>query len=59
MSANQPKSSGPRTLGMIEFKFKHLKALRTSVNQPKSSGLKTSGIIEFKFKHLRTKRYTV
>ena len=25
MSANQPKLSGPMTLGMIEFKFKHLK----------------------------------
>ena len=53
MSANQPKSSGPRTPGMIKFKFKHLKALRTSVNQPKSSGPRTPGMIEFKFKHLK------
>ena len=52
-SVNQPKSSGPRTLGMIEFKFKHLKELRTSVNQPKSSGSRTLGKIEFKFKHLK------
>jgi len=37
---------------MIEFKFKHLKELRTSVNQPKSSGPRTPGMIEFKFKHL-------
>ena len=28
MSANQPKSSGPRTPDMIEFKFKHLKELK-------------------------------
>ena len=27
MSVNQPKSSGPRTPGMIGFKFKHLKEL--------------------------------
>ena len=47
MSVNQPKSSGPRTPGMIEFKFKHLKELRTSINQSKSSGPKTSGMIEF------------
>ena len=53
MSANQPKSSGPRTSGMIEFKFKHLKELRTSVNQPKSSGPRTPSMIEFKFKHLK------
>ena len=38
---------------MIEFKFKHLKELRTSVNQPKSSDPRTPGIIEFKFKHLK------
>ena len=37
---------------MIEFKFKRLKELRTSVNQPKSSGPRTPGMIEFKFKHL-------
>ena len=37
---------------MIEFKFKHLKELRTSVNQLKSSDPRTPGIIEFKFKHL-------
>ena len=53
MSANQPKSSGPRTLSTIEFRFKHLKALKTSVNQPKSSGSRTPGMIEFKFKHLK------
>ena len=38
---------------MIEFKFKHLKELRTSVNQSKSSGPRTLGMIEFKFKHLK------
>ena len=38
---------------MIEFKFKHLKELRTSVNQPKSSGSRTPDMIEFKFKHLK------
>ena len=27
-SVNQSKSSGPRTPGMIEFKFKHLKRLK-------------------------------
>ena len=32
MSANLPKSSGPRTPGMIEFKFKHLIELGMSVN---------------------------
>ena len=53
MSVNQPRSSGPRTPSMIEFKFKHLKELRTSVNQPKSSGPRTPGMIEFKFKHLK------
>ena len=53
MSANQPKLSGPRTSGMIEFKFKHLKELRTSVNQPKSSGPRTPCMIGFKFKHLK------
>ena len=37
---------------MIEFKFKHLIELRTSVNKPKSSGPRTPGMIEFKFKHL-------
>ena len=42
---------------MIEFKFKHLKELRTSVNQPKSSGPRTLGMIEFKFKHLIKLRY--
>ena len=52
-SVNQSKSSSPRTLGMIEFKFKHLKELRTNVNQPKSSGSRTPGMIEFKFKHLK------
>ena len=51
MSVNQPKSSGLRIPGMIEFKFKHLKELRMSVNQRKSSGLRTPGMIEFKFKH--------
>ena len=44
---------------MIEFKFKHIKKLRTSVNQPKSSGPRTSGIIEFKFKHLKELRTSV
>ena len=34
---------------MIEFKFKHLKALQTSVNQPKSSGPKTPGMIGYRF----------
>ena len=38
---------------MIEFKFKHLKELRTSVNQLKSSGPKIPGMIGFKFKHLK------
>ena len=38
---------------MIEFKFKHLKELRTSVNQPTLSGPRTPGMIEFKFKHLK------
>ena len=32
MSANLPKSSGPRTPGMIGFKFKHLVELGKSVN---------------------------
>ena len=32
MSANQPKSSGPRTSGMIGFKFKHLRELQMSAN---------------------------
>ena len=59
MSANQPKLSGPMTLGMIEFKFKHLKALRTNVNQPKSSGLRTSVMPRFKFKYLREPRVSV
>ena len=53
MSVIQAKSSGPRTPDMIEFKFKHLKELRTSVNQPKSSGPRMPGMIEFKFKHLK------
>ena len=53
MSANQSESFGPKTPVMIEFRFKHLKALKTSVNQPKSSVLKTTGMIEFKFKHLK------
>ena len=44
---------GPRALGMIEFKFKHLKELRTSVNQPKSSGPRAPDMIEFKFKYLK------
>ena len=52
-NVNQPKSSGPRTPGMIEFKFKHLKELKTSVNQPKSSSPRTPSMIEFKFKHLK------
>ena len=38
---------------MIEFKFKHLKELRSSVNQPKSSGPRAPGMIEFKFKQLK------
>ena len=38
---------------MIEFKFKHLKELRTSVNQPKSSGPRALDMIEFKFKYLK------
>ena len=38
---------------MIEFKFKHLKEMRTSVNQPKSSGPRTLDMVEFKFKHLK------
>ena len=38
---------------MIEFKFKHLKELRTSVNYPKSSGSRTPCMIGFKFKHLK------
>ena len=38
---------------MIEFKFKHLKELWTSVNQPKSSGPRTLGMIGFRFKHLK------
>ena len=37
---------------MIEFKFKHLIELKTSVNQSKSSGPKTPGMIGFKFKYL-------
>ena len=53
MNANQHESSGLRTPVMIEFRFKHLKALKTSVNQPKSSVLRTTGMIEFKFKHLK------
>ena len=44
---------------MIEFKFKHLKELRTSVNQPKSSSLMTLGMIEFKFKHLKELQVSV
>ena len=32
MSANLPKSSGPRIPGMIGFKFKHLVELGMSVN---------------------------
>ena len=44
---------------MIEFKFKHLKELRTSVNQPKSSGPRTPVMIEFKFKHLKELRTSV
>ena len=59
MNANPPKSSGPRTSVMIEFKLKHLKALRTSVNQPKSSSPRTPGMIEFKFKHLKELRTSV
>ena len=38
---------------MIEFKFKHLRELRTSVNQPKSSGPRIPGMIEFRFKPLK------
>ena len=53
MSVNQPKSSGPRTPGMIGFKFKHLKELQTTVNQPKSSGPRTPSMIRFKFKYLK------
>ena len=52
MNDNQPKSFGLRTPSMIEFNFKQLNELRTSVNQPKSSGPRTPGMIEFKFKHL-------
>ena len=59
MSVNQSESSGPRTPIMIEFRFKHLKALKRCVNQPKSSGLRTSGMIEFKFKHLKELRMSV
>ena len=33
MSANLPKSSGPRTPGMIEFKFKHLEELKYEQNK--------------------------
>ena len=44
---------------MIEFKFKHVKELRTSVNQPKSSGPKTPGMIEFKFKRLKELRTSI
>ena len=44
---------------MIEFKFKHLKDLRTSVNRPKSSGPRTPCMIEFKFKHLKELRTSV
>ena len=32
MSANLPKSSGPRTPGMIGFKFKHFVEMGKSVN---------------------------
>ena len=38
---------------MIEFKFKYLKELETSVNRPKLSGLRTLGMIGFRFKHLK------
>ena len=44
---------------MIEFKFKHLKELQTSVNQPKSSGPRTPDMIGFKFKHLKKLRTSV
>ena len=44
---------------MIEFKFKHVKELRTSVNQPKSSGPRTPGMIEFKFKRLKELRMSI
>ena len=44
---------------MIEFKFKHLKELRTSVNQPKSYGPRTPRMIGFKFKHLKGPRTSV
>ena len=53
MSVNKPKSFGPRTSGMIGFKFKHFRELKVSVNYPKSSGPKTSGMTGIKFKHLR------
>ena len=53
MSVNQPKSSGQMTLGMIEFRFKHLKEQKTIVNQPKSSGSRILGMIEFRFKPLK------
>ena len=56
---NQSKSLGPRTSVMIEFKFKHLKELRTSVDQPKSSGPRTPCMIGFKFKHLIELRTSV
>ena len=35
MSANLPKSFGPRTPSMIGFKFKHLIEMGKSVNYPK------------------------
>ena len=44
---------------MIEFKFKHLKELKTSVNQPKSSSPRTLVMIESKFKHLKELRMSV
>ena len=44
---------------MIEFKFKHLKELKTSVNQLKSSGPRIPVMIEFKFKHLKELRMSV
>ena len=52
LSVNFPLASGPKTIGMTKFEFKHLEELSLSVNFPLASGLRTTGMTKFEFKHL-------
>ena len=52
LSVNFPLASGPKTIGMTKFEFKHLEELSLSVNFPLASGPRTIGMTTFEFKHL-------